>query len=217
MLVGHYAPALLLRARGSSDVPLWALFLAVQAVDVGFFLLGFAGVEAARITPGGRPVLEVTSGVYTHSLPSAVALGLLCVLVGAALGRARAGALLGLAVASHWALDLIVHVPDLPLGLTQEPAVGLGLWRHPPWSLVLELVLLAGSWAVLRPRLVDGARRAGDQLVLALVALQLLSEYVVPVPTTMTSLGASALGLYVGCCALAWRVDRAEGQGKAAG
>jgi hypothetical protein len=216
VLVGHYAPALLLRARASAGLPLWALFLAVQAVDVGFFLLGFAGVEAARITPGGRPVLEVTSGVYTHSLPSAVALGLSCVVAGAALGRARAGVLIGVAVASHWLLDLVVHVPDLPLGLTQQPAVGLGLWRYPPWSLLLELALLTGSWAVLRPRLMDGARRAGDQLVLALVVLQLLSDYVVPTPTTMTALGASALGLYAGCCALAWRVDRAEERGRSA-
>lgn len=215
MLVGHYAPALLLRARahsGAGALPLWALFLAAQAVDVGFFLLGFVGVEAARITPGARPVLEVTSGVYTHSLPSALALGGLCALVGALSGRARAGAVIGVAVASHWVLDLVVHVPDLPLGLTQDTAVGLGLWRYPVWSMLLELGLLAGSWVVLRPRLAQAsARRAGDQLVVALAALQLLSDHVVPTPTSMTALGVSALALYAGCCALAWRVDRAEG------
>jgi hypothetical protein len=44
-----------------------------------------------------------------------------------------------LAVFSHFALDLIVHVPDLPM-LGQESAkLGFGLWRAMPVALGLEL------------------------------------------------------------------------------
>ena len=42
----------------------------------------------------------------------------------------QAAALVGAAVASHWLLDLIVHVPDLPLAGNDSPKLGLGLWRH---------------------------------------------------------------------------------------
>ncbi|MCW8141050.1 MAG: hypothetical protein KIT58_19280 [Planctomycetota bacterium] len=208
MLVGHYAPALLLR-RAAPDAPLWALFLAVQALDLGFFALAAVGLEAARVVPGGRPVFEVTHGVYTHSLPAAVTLGLLCAVAGALARRPAVGAALGAAVASHWLADLVVHVPDLPLGFTQKPAVGLGLWRLPviPWA--LELALLAGAWLLLRPRLATPARRPGDAAVAVLALVQLLHEHVVPTPSSTLALGASAYGLYLGAATLAWRVDRA--------
>lgn len=212
MLAGHYAPALLLH-RAVPAAPLWALFLAVQAADLGFFALALAGVERARVTPGGAPAFEVTHGVYTHSLVSAVAVALACAAIGAVSGRAAVGAALGAATASHWLADLVVHVPDLPLGLTQQPAVGLGLWRLPvvPWA--LELALVLGAWAALRPRLVPAARPRGDLLAGALVVVQLLHEHVVPTPTSTVALGASAYALYLGSAALAWRVDRAAPAG----
>lgn len=54
-------------------------------------------------------------------------------------------------VSSHWALDFIVHPPDLPLLFKNSPMVGLGLWTSGPGlaaSIVLELVLLGGGLAV---------------------------------------------------------------------
>jgi hypothetical protein len=42
-----------------------------------------------------------------------------------------AGVVFVLASASHWILDTIVHLPDLPiLGFDGDRKVGLGLWRH---------------------------------------------------------------------------------------
>jgi membrane-bound metal-dependent hydrolase YbcI (DUF457 family) len=208
MLVGHYAPAFLLHAA-APRVPLWALFLAAQAVDFGFFALAAVGLESAKVTPGGHPVFELTHGVYTHSLPSAIGLTLLCAAIGAALGRAREGAALGVAVGSHWLLDLVMHVPDLPLTFSQSSAVGLGLWTKPVLPWLLEIVLVLATWAVLRPRLPERARPRGDLLAGVLVVLQLLDEHVVPTPTHVVALGASAYGLYLGAATLAWRVDRA--------
>jgi hypothetical protein len=38
---------------------------------------------------------------------------------------------IGLAIFSHWILDCVVHVPDLPL-YDNTMKVGLGLWNRPP-------------------------------------------------------------------------------------
>jgi hypothetical protein len=48
-------------------------------------------------------------------------------------------------------LDLIVHLPDLPLLFEGSPLLGLGLWGSGPGlviSGILELALLAGGIAV---------------------------------------------------------------------
>jgi hypothetical protein len=54
-------------------------------------------------------------------------------------------------VFSHWILDLIVHIPDLPLFLEGSLLLGLGLWGSGPGliaSIILEFTLLAGGLAI---------------------------------------------------------------------
>jgi hypothetical protein len=51
---------------------------------------------------------------------------------------------LGLCVLSHWVLDLIVHIPDLPIYWGKNtPKVGLGLWNQVWLTMALEFLLLA--------------------------------------------------------------------------
>ncbi|MFT4628302.1 MAG: hypothetical protein ACI8PZ_006997 [Myxococcota bacterium] len=148
MFVGHYAPALLLRER-FPEVPLWSLFLGVQAVDVLFFLLAPMGVERVALQPGvgGPQALVLEWMPWSHSL---LMTGVWAVVLGGALalgGRRRAGLALGLAVASHWFCDLLVHTPDLHLGLGAEPRVGLGLWSWPVLAYGVEVLLLVACAA----------------------------------------------------------------------
>jgi len=98
------------------------------------------------------------------------------VLVGAvffALRRERRGAIvIGLLVASHWFLDLIVHQPDLPI-LPAGPMVGLGAWNSVPLTIALELAFFGlGLWLYVRstaPR-----DRVGRWSLVALVAFLLM-------------------------------------------
>jgi membrane-bound metal-dependent hydrolase YbcI (DUF457 family) len=54
----------------------------------------------------------------------------------------RTGALvLGGLVLSHWVLDLLVHIPDLPLYPGASPKVGLGLWNSPLLTIRIEGVI----------------------------------------------------------------------------
>ena len=206
MLVGHYAPAFLLK-RADPSVPLWGLLLAAQAVDVAFFGLVFAGVEEGSMHPGEAPRLIVEQGIWTHSLLMSLVYGAACALVGAAMGRGKQGVIIGLAVGSHWVMDLLVHVPDLPLWLDQASAVGLGLWRWPMAAYALEIVLVLGAGHVLASS-ASVRRKRLAAVVGVLVVLQTRSEFVIPLPVDDVALGLSALPLYFGVTGLGWWAER---------
>jgi hypothetical protein len=208
VLLGHYAPAFALRPW-SGRVPLWGLFLAVQAVDIGYFILVAAGLEGGLIDPHGVPRFQVAYGGYSHSLLMTAVYAAAVAIAGVALGYRREGAVLGLAVASHWLGDLIVHVPDLPVTLAQAPVVGLGLWRLPVLSSLLEVGLLGGAYLLLRPRLAPGGMRARlDRMVIVMMALQALSDFVIPIPPTMGQMGLSMYALYLALTVSAFLAER---------
>ncbi len=67
----------------------------------------------------------------------------------------HAGSIVGLAVFSHWVLDLIVHPGELPLLFNGSPTVGLGLWTSGPGLILsgtLEFGLLAGGVVIYRAK-----------------------------------------------------------------
>jgi hypothetical protein len=157
MIAGHFGFAAAVKSR-QRDVPIWALMLATQWLDVLFVPLVVAGVEGWAPIPGGKGYGEVIIHAdYTHSLLGAL---VLCALFGAAFaarwGR-RAGLVLAAVAFSHWVLDLIMHRADMPLlpgGVGGLPRLGFGLWRHPVASAALELALvLAGTIAYWRAAL----------------------------------------------------------------
>ena len=127
MLIGHYAPALVLQ-RVRPSIPLWVLFVATQAVDIAWGLFVLTGVEHVRVVPGFTESnsLDLYDMPYSHGLVATIAWSVGLALVWRALRHTQAqrgeALILGLAVASHFVLDLVVHVPDLPL-------VGTHGWR----------------------------------------------------------------------------------------
>ena len=69
--------------------------------------------------------------------------------------------MLSLCVLSHWALDLIAHIPDLPLYPGESPRIGLGLWNSLGGTLLLEgLVFVVGL--ILYLRVTSAKNRVGD-------------------------------------------------------
>jgi membrane-bound metal-dependent hydrolase YbcI (DUF457 family) len=147
---------------------------------------------------------------WTHSLPGALAWSLAAALVVRLAMKlpVRAAVFVGLAVFSHWLLDLAVHRPDLELWFGGAK-VGFGLWNYPVAEEALEIGLLAVAgafWAGWRVR--DGRKvwPAGLFLTL-LVALQIYAMGaeggVDPV-----KMGATALAAYLAVGLLAWLVER---------
>ena len=207
MFAGHYAPALALR-RADSGVPLWALLLATQAVDVGFSLLVLSGLESAELRPDAAPRLHVTHGVYTHSLLMTGVYAAAIILLGRALDRPRAGLVLAAAMASHWLGDFLVHDPDLPLAFDDAHAVGLSLWSWPvaAWALEVGLLLAAGAFW-LRP-LQGRARRRGTTLVVGLVVMQTLADFVSPLPPDDIALAITMLPTFLAIATAGWWAER---------
>ena len=121
----------------ASRVPVGVLVLATEATDLLWGVLALAGVENTQSSP------------WSHSLFTSVILAALAGLLAARLYRHRPiGAVIGLAVFSHWLLDFVVHPPDLPLLFNGSPTAGLGLYTSGPGviaSIALELGLLAGG------------------------------------------------------------------------
>ena len=155
MFLGHYGVALALK-RAEPKVSLGTLFIATQLVDLlwGAFLL--LGWEHVRILPDDNPLLTLQFYDYpiSHSLVGRGGLGVAaaaCYYSWPTRDTTRhwqASALVGRAVASHWLLDLIVHIPDLPLAGNDSPKFGLGLWRHFGLSVALELAVLTAGLVI---------------------------------------------------------------------
>jgi len=152
---GHLAIAFAAKPV-APKAPLWTLLVASEALDllcfgfvaVGIEKFGVTTVDMAQgiriLTPG---LIPWSHGLFMSLVWSVVAAGLAYLVF-----RDRhASGILGLVVFSHWALDLVVHLPDLPLFFDGSPKVGLGLWATGPGLIlsgVLEILLFAG-WIVI--------------------------------------------------------------------
>jgi hypothetical protein len=56
--------------------------------------------------------------------------------------------MVGLAVFSHYPLDVLVHVPDLPLTGNDSAKLGLALWNNRVATMALEALVFAGGLAI---------------------------------------------------------------------
>ena len=208
MFVGHYGVSFAAK-RSAPTIPLWVLFLAVQLLDILWAPLVLLGVEKVRITPGAPPstALDFYYMPYTHSLTSALVLSVIAALAYDTLNRkatVRASIIVGFAVLSHWILDFIVHVHDLPL-FGNSMKVGLGLWRAAALSLALEgVILFGGIFYYLRGRM----RQSIGTIVFCVVlfALQAYTTFSQP-PSSMTAGAISAIVAYFLFAAMIWWLE----------
>ena len=145
MVIGHYAVAMAAK-RVAPRTSLGTLIAAAILPDLIWPVLVLLGVEIVTITPGVTTVTPLTfvSYPYSHSLLMSILWGLLFAGGYFVARRYVPGSIiLGVLVVSHWVLDAVVHVPDLPLTPWGSTRIGLGLWNSLPLSLGVELVLFA--------------------------------------------------------------------------
>jgi hypothetical protein len=217
MFLGHYGVAFALK-RVEPKVSLGTLFVAAQLADLlwGCFLL--LGWEHARIVPDPNPLLnfEFLDYPISHSLVAALAWGIAAAAAYYSWPTRdtnrhwQASALVGAAVASHYPLDVLVHLRDLPLAGNDSLKIGLGLWNHFGLSVAVELLTLALGLAVyigFRSR--RHPVRVGR---LAVVVVVLVGTYgaalLGPTPSGMTTVAVSDILLLLVVAALAAWADR---------
>jgi hypothetical protein len=211
MFIGHYGVSFALK-RVEPRLPLGALFLAVQGIDILWAVFILTGIEKARVIPHFLPAspLDLYYMPYTHSLIGALFWSLVVYRVTPTLAgspfTARMGLLLGAAVFSHWLLDLVVHTRDLPL-YDNTMKMGFGLWNHRALTFFLELAVLAAGVALY----LRGPRRPRRTRLIVLVAVLFvlhLYNFFAPAPPNIQVMAVSAETAYWALAALAWWADR---------
>ena len=197
MFIGHFAVAFAAK-RVAPRPSLGLTFVAAQLADLLWPIFLLVGMEQVRVAPGTNPFLnlEFTSYPWSHSLVMQLLLGAVLGGLYALRSRDTRGALVLFAlVPSHWVLDWITHVPDMPLAPGVATKVGLGLWRHPTATIVIKVIMYVAGVAIYArsTQAVDNKGRYGFwALVATLVGFYALS-IVSPPPPTVTALASGAL------------------------
>jgi hypothetical protein len=211
MFTGHYSASFAGRAIDRT-IPLWVLFVAVQLLDFIWGILVLLGIEHVRIVAGfmAASALDLYDMPYTHSLLGALVWSILggtlfCVLWKRAW---TAGLIVGLAVFSHWILDLVVHGPDLVIYGSHK--MGFGLWNYFWPEFALECALLLGTivWYLRGVSSPVTTRRAWN-LFAILIAFQCIDKFGPP-PSGITQFAVSALVAYTLLAAFAAWVEQRE-------
>jgi membrane-bound metal-dependent hydrolase YbcI (DUF457 family) len=133
--IDHAATALLLKRRYPA-VPLPALLIAVQAMELAWVGLNYLGIEHTTTEATVRSVADVHLAhmPWSHSVGSALLAALLTwLLLEKGLGRAALGRAVCLGILSHLLLDLATHAHDIVLWPGwSTPRLGLGLYQAAP-------------------------------------------------------------------------------------
>lgn len=180
MFAGHFGLAAAVKGK-SPETPLWALMLSTQLLDVVFVPLLLSGVETFEPAEGSGYGEMMIHADYTHSLLGALIISLIAGAFACRLWGRRGGLVIGSVAFSHWLLDLLVHRADLPLlpgNLGHLPLLGIGLWKFPSVSIVLESILII-TGSVLYARSIIGLRRDRKHRWLAITASGIMAVLLV--------------------------------------
>jgi hypothetical protein len=203
MFVGHYSVAFACRTE-RNKIPLWVLFVAVQFLDYIWATLVLLGIEKLRVIKGFTEgsMLDSYFHPYSHSLITAAMWSVVAAFVYKTVCRRQdrhysksAPSIIGLAVFSHWVLDLIAHPRDLAI-YDNTWKVGFGLWNYRDPEFALEIALLAGGIALYLTRNAMPAICKGAAIAfgLVLVIVQIGDTYV---PRTPLSDKPTAMGVWI--------------------
>jgi hypothetical protein len=216
MFAGHVGAAMAI-GRAERRVNVGAFVIAALLLDIVLWLFVLLGWESVSI-PGDFAARHQAQFVfpYSHGLLASIAWSaiaaaitfLFCSRLGQA--RLRAAALIAAAVFSHWFLDALVHVPELPLAGAASRKVGLGLWNSMPFALALEaLIVLAGIWLFVPGARLSRAKKGSlAALALVILAFTVVGMTVTPPPPSVPAMASSSLLTIVAVGALATWLGR---------
>lgn len=141
MFLGHFAIGAATK-QIAPEVPIWALLLAPQALDLIFLPFVAVGLEGYVQGQYGQ---DEINALYTHSLVGALLISAVVFWIAKKVWKTNfhAWLLAGLSF-SHWPIDLLVHHQDMPIlpgNLGGLPLLGFGLWDFPYVIFGIEVIL----------------------------------------------------------------------------
>lgn len=139
-MIGHIAPALAGK-KFAPGVSLGTLIFAGLFLDILWPIFNISGIEHFRIVPGITKVnaLDLYDFPYSHGLIFSVMWAFVFGAVYYAIKKDRRNAIvISICVFSHWILDFISHIKDLPVLPGLGPKMGLGLWNSVVGTITVE-------------------------------------------------------------------------------
>ena len=150
----HAATALLVKRRYPS-VPMTALLVSVQAMELAWVGLNYLGIERTTTEATVRSVADIHLSYmpYSHSVGTAVGAAVLAwLIIEKGFGRAALGRAVAFGIVSHLILDLATHAHDIVLWPGwSTPKLGLGLYEAAPFAaFIVEFLYGIFCWYVYR-------------------------------------------------------------------
>jgi hypothetical protein len=202
MFIGHFAVALAAK-RVAPELSLGTLFLGVQLADLVWPTAVLLGLEKLEIRPGITAVtpLDFIHYPYSHSLVALAGWGLGLAVAWLAIrrGTPRAALVLVALVLSHWLLDVLSHRPDMPVTLTGEARLGMGLWNSVGATLAVEGGLFAICVALYAAttRALDGVGRWSFWGLVVFLVLVYVASVFGPPPPNVAAVAWSAQAIWL--------------------
>lgn len=213
MFIGHFAVGFASK-RIAPRASLAPLLAAPLFLDLLWPVLLLVGVERVSIN-GSRtnPFLAATFTSYPWSHSLVMSLVWAVLFGGTYYGLTRYGRgawVMALAVVSHWVLDYLTHVPDLPLAPGGGPVLGLGLWRSPGAALAVEAAMfVTGVWLYTTGTAArDGIGRFAWWTLVTICVAAYVGSLVSPPPSSVMVLGWTGIAGSAVFIWLAWWADR---------
>lgn len=149
MFVGHIGAGLALKKINPQINVAWPVFFALFAdFLLGIFML--LGWEKFSVPENfAQKHYLIFHFPYSHGLLASLVWGLLISYMAFFITRNYGFAfILALAFLSHFLLDLLVHLPSIPLTGENSAKLGAGLWENMPLALFIEFGVLTLGWGL---------------------------------------------------------------------
>lgn len=180
MFLGHFALGVATKPVAPTT-PIWALFLAPQAIDLAFLALNVVDIEGSSHGDYGQSEIDA---LYSHSLLGALIISAVVFWAAKKIWKSdRTAWIIGALSFSHWPIDLIVHHKDLPIlpnNIGDLPLLGFGLWDHSRTIISIEIaaaiVGVALYFNVARKQRATKLWFLGPAIITALFALMAYSD-----------------------------------------
>jgi len=193
MFIGHFGAGFAGK-KFSKSASLGTYFMAAQWIDLIWPILLLLGIEKIQVKPGISVVTPLDFSYYpfSHSLVGVIVWGLLFGLVYYLIKKnLKVSVVLGLLVLSHWFLDLLVHIPDLPIFPGESIKVGLGLWNSLAATIILE-GLIFGLGVYFYYKVTKAKNKIGTYALIGLIIFLILiyiSNLFSPPPDSVEAIG----------------------------
>lgn len=218
MFAGHLAAGLVLK-KMERRINLGWLFFTALAHDSLLGIFTLLGLEQIHIPANYAQTHYLTfTFPYSHGLAASVVWSLLAFGITYAVlprwtskERAQAGAAMGLAVFSHFVLDWLVHIPEMPALGNGSPMLGLGLWNNLPLALALEAALVVAGFifylVAIKPQ-TNLARYGVGGLLLLTATMTVMGMWFAETPPPATGAALSWIFQPILVCGLAYWFDK---------